>query len=88
MSKDDLCGQFFAALEKIHFFRPNPDGSDDPVQLEKASRIFNDAVMVWHTISYISCVPCDTEIPSMLVLLFIGLDRPFFFVYASLHYHH
>ncbi|XP_054795449.1 uncharacterized protein LOC129300871 [Prosopis cineraria] len=45
VSKDELCGQFFNALEKVHFFRTNPDGTDDPVQLEKASRIFNDAVM-------------------------------------------
>ncbi|KAI9106712.1 hypothetical protein K1719_022240 [Acacia pycnantha] len=45
VSKDELCGQFFNALEKVHFFRTNPDGTDDPMQLEKASHIFNDAVM-------------------------------------------
>ncbi|KAJ7959134.1 Small glutamine-rich tetratricopeptide repeat-containing protein [Quillaja saponaria] len=44
MSKDELCGQFFSALEKIHFFRTAPDGSDDPVQLEKAYRLFDEAL--------------------------------------------
>ncbi|OMO55553.1 Tetratricopeptide-like helical [Corchorus olitorius] len=42
--KDELFGQFFAALEKIHFFRALPDGNDDPFQLDKASRLFQDAV--------------------------------------------
>ena len=46
VSKDELCGQFFAALEKIHYFRTNLDGSDDHVQLEKASRLFDDAFKV------------------------------------------
>ncbi|XP_061341949.1 uncharacterized protein LOC133288247 isoform X2 [Gastrolobium bilobum] len=44
-SKDELCGQFFAALEKNHYFRTNVDGSDDPVQLEKASHLFDNAFM-------------------------------------------
>ncbi|XP_018812531.1 small glutamine-rich tetratricopeptide repeat-containing protein isoform X2 [Juglans regia] len=44
MSKDELFGQFFAALEKIHFFRTMPDGNDDPVQLEKTTRLFQDAL--------------------------------------------
>ncbi|KAK7385196.1 hypothetical protein VNO78_30909 [Psophocarpus tetragonolobus] len=42
-SKDELCGQFFAALEKTHFFGTNTDGSDDPVQLEKACCLFDEA---------------------------------------------
>ncbi|XVE60332.1 hypothetical protein DITRI_Ditri05aG0120500 [Diplodiscus trichospermus] len=42
--KDELFGQFFAALEKIHFFRVMPDGNDDPVQLDKATRLFQDAL--------------------------------------------
>lgn len=45
-SKDELFGQFFAALEKIHFFRTMPDGSDDPVRIEKATRLFHDALIV------------------------------------------
>ncbi|KAG2701101.1 hypothetical protein I3760_06G029100 [Carya illinoinensis] len=44
ISKDELFGQFFAALEKIHFFRTMPDGNDDPVQLEKVTRLFQDAL--------------------------------------------
>ncbi|MED6170528.1 hypothetical protein PIB30_031870 [Stylosanthes scabra] len=42
-SKDELCGQFFASLEKSHYFRANLDGTDDPMQLEKASCFFDDA---------------------------------------------
>lgn len=43
-SKDELCGQFFAALEKIRYFRIMPDGSDDPAGVEKAIRLFHDAL--------------------------------------------
>lgn len=43
-SRDELFGQFFAALEKIHFFKTTTDGNDDPVQLEKATRLFHDAL--------------------------------------------
>lgn len=46
VSKDELFGQFFAALEKNNFFRSMPDGSDDPVQLEKATHLFHDALTV------------------------------------------
>lgn len=46
VSKDELFGQFFAALEKIRFFRAMPDGNDDPAQLDKASRLFQDALNV------------------------------------------
>lgn len=46
MSKDELFGHFFAALEKIHFFRTMPDGNDDPVQLEKTTQLFQDALSV------------------------------------------
>ncbi|KAL2974981.1 hypothetical protein AAZX31_14G133800 [Glycine max] len=45
VSKDELCGQFFAALEKNHYFWSNTDGSDDPGQLEKASCLFDEACM-------------------------------------------
>jgi len=46
VSKDELFGQFFAALEKIHFVRTMPDGNDDPVQLEKATHLFHEALIV------------------------------------------
>ncbi|XP_022773252.1 small glutamine-rich tetratricopeptide repeat-containing protein-like isoform X2 [Durio zibethinus] len=44
VSDDELFGQFFAALEKIHFFRATPDGNDDPAQLDKATCLFQDAL--------------------------------------------
>ncbi|KAK7321016.1 hypothetical protein VNO77_31081 [Canavalia gladiata] len=44
VSKDELCGQFFAALEKNNFFVTNNDGSDDPEQLEKACCLFDEAL--------------------------------------------
>ncbi|XWS25144.1 hypothetical protein CRYUN_Cryun27aG0045300 [Craigia yunnanensis] len=44
VSKDELFGQFFAALEKIHFFRAMPDGNDDPTLLDKATHLFQDAL--------------------------------------------
>ncbi|XP_010544761.1 PREDICTED: small glutamine-rich tetratricopeptide repeat-containing protein 2 [Tarenaya hassleriana] len=43
-SRDELFGQFFGALEKIRFFRNTSDGDDDPALLEKATRIFHDAI--------------------------------------------
>lgn len=46
VSKDELFGQFFAALEKIDFFKTMPDGNDDPILLDKASWIFHDALNV------------------------------------------
>ncbi|KAL3353734.1 hypothetical protein AABB24_018453 [Solanum stoloniferum] len=44
ISKDELFGQFFDALEKTHYFRSLPDGNDDQAQLDKASRIFHTAL--------------------------------------------
>ncbi|XP_010421744.1 PREDICTED: small glutamine-rich tetratricopeptide repeat-containing protein [Camelina sativa] len=43
-SRDELFGQLFGALEKVRYFRNTPEGDDDPAQLEKATRIFHDAV--------------------------------------------
>ncbi|KFK32144.1 hypothetical protein AALP_AA6G203900 [Arabis alpina] len=43
-SRDELFGQLFGALEKVRYFRNTPDGDDDPAQLEKATRIFHDAI--------------------------------------------
>ncbi|XP_010692405.2 uncharacterized protein LOC104905524 [Beta vulgaris subsp. vulgaris] len=44
VSKDELFGQFFDALEKIHFFRTTPNGDDDHVLLDTATCLFHDAV--------------------------------------------
>ncbi|EOA20686.1 hypothetical protein CARUB_v10001000mg [Capsella rubella] len=43
-SRDELFGQLFGALEEVRYFRNTPEGDDDPAQLEKATRIFHDAV--------------------------------------------
>ncbi|XP_004290864.1 PREDICTED: small glutamine-rich tetratricopeptide repeat-containing protein-like [Fragaria vesca subsp. vesca] len=43
-SKDALFGRFFSALETARYFMPLPDGSDDPVKLEKATQVFHDAL--------------------------------------------
>ncbi|KAJ6681662.1 hypothetical protein OIU74_020025 [Salix koriyanagi] len=44
LSRDELFGQFFAALEKMHFIRTTPDGNDDPAQLDRVTRLFHDAL--------------------------------------------
>lgn len=46
LSKDELFGKFFAALEKIHFFMTRPDDNDDPIRVEKATQLFHDALAV------------------------------------------
>lgn len=46
LSRDELFGQLFAALEKMHFFRTTPDGNEDPAQLDRATRLFHDALNV------------------------------------------
>ncbi|XP_068659571.1 uncharacterized protein [Aristolochia californica] len=43
---DELFGQFCGALERIHFFKATPTGDDDHVQLAKAKRIFDEALVV------------------------------------------
>uniref|UniRef100_A0A5B7B9T9 Uncharacterized protein n=1 Tax=Davidia involucrata TaxID=16924 RepID=A0A5B7B9T9_DAVIN len=45
LSKDELFGQFFGALEKIHYFKTTPDGHDDQVQLDRATHIFDNALV-------------------------------------------
>lgn len=42
--QDELFGQFVLALEKLHYFRTTSDGRDDPDQLERATRLFHDAL--------------------------------------------
>ncbi|KAL2317799.1 hypothetical protein Fmac_031675 [Flemingia macrophylla] len=42
-SKDELCEQFFAALDKNHYF--GAAGLDDPEQQEKACRLFDNVFM-------------------------------------------
>ncbi|XP_059631823.1 small glutamine-rich tetratricopeptide repeat-containing protein 2 [Cornus florida] len=44
LSKDELFGQFFGALEKIHYFKTTTDGQDDQVQLDRATSIFHNAL--------------------------------------------
>lgn len=44
--EDELFGQFFGALEKIHYFKSMPDGKDDHAQLDRATHIFHNAVDV------------------------------------------
>lgn len=44
LGKDELFGQFFGALEKIHYFKSMPDGKDDNAQLDRATHIFHNAV--------------------------------------------
>ncbi|CAH8355323.1 unnamed protein product [Eruca vesicaria subsp. sativa] len=42
--RDELFGQLFVALEKVGYFNTTPNGDDDPAQLEKATKIFHDAI--------------------------------------------
>lgn len=49
LGKDELFGQFFGALEKIHYFRRLPDGNDDQVQLDRATFLFHNAVQELQT---------------------------------------
>ncbi|CAK9142259.1 unnamed protein product, partial [Ilex paraguariensis] len=55
ISKDELFGQLFDALEKIHYFKSTSDGNDDQVQLDRATNLFHNALEVCskaiHTIS-------------------------------------
>ncbi|CAL5417410.1 unnamed protein product [Camellia sinensis] len=44
-AEDELFGQFFGALEKIHYFIPMSDGHDDQVQLDRATHLFHNAAM-------------------------------------------
>lgn len=44
VSKEDLLGQFFAALEKIHFFPTTLDENAEVAELERATRLFQDAL--------------------------------------------
>ncbi|CAI9115361.1 OLC1v1016249C1 [Oldenlandia corymbosa var. corymbosa] len=42
-SKDELFGQYFGALEKIHYFSM-PDGNDDQARMDRATHIFYKAL--------------------------------------------
>lgn len=50
ISKDEIFGQFFGALEKAHFFKTMPDGTDDEEQLDRATRAFHSAIAVWYSL--------------------------------------
>ncbi|XP_057795770.1 uncharacterized protein LOC131011892 isoform X1 [Salvia miltiorrhiza] len=49
LGKDELFGQFFGALEKLHYFRRMPDGNDDQIQLDRATYLFHNAVQEMQT---------------------------------------
>lgn len=51
--KDELFGKFFAALDKVNFFKISPDGVEDPAQVAKATKLFSDALMVC---TILSCI--------------------------------
>ncbi|KAL8138315.1 hypothetical protein V2J09_004316 [Rumex salicifolius] len=44
VSRDELFGQFFAALEKNHFFRTMQGGDDEHVLLDRVTSLFHDAI--------------------------------------------
>ncbi|KAF6152768.1 hypothetical protein GIB67_004597 [Kingdonia uniflora] len=44
VSKDELFGRFFASLDKVHFFKTTINGEEDHTQVEKATRLFHEAV--------------------------------------------
>ncbi|XP_072972589.1 uncharacterized protein [Typha angustifolia] len=44
VSRDELFGRFYAALDKINFFRSSPAGVEDPAQIAKATQLFDEAV--------------------------------------------
>nr|XP_010912050.1 small glutamine-rich tetratricopeptide repeat-containing protein [Elaeis guineensis] len=44
MPRDELFGRFYAALDKINFFTSSPGSVEDPDQIAKATRFFNEAV--------------------------------------------
>ncbi|CAK9180677.1 unnamed protein product, partial [Ilex paraguariensis] len=46
ISKDELFGQLFDALEKIHYFKSTSDGNDDQVQLDRATNLFHNALEI------------------------------------------
>uniref|UniRef100_A0A1D1ZBZ9 Small glutamine-rich tetratricopeptide repeat-containing protein beta n=1 Tax=Anthurium amnicola TaxID=1678845 RepID=A0A1D1ZBZ9_9ARAE len=45
VSRDELFGQFYAALDKVNFFTATPGGDEDHAQLAKATHFFEDALL-------------------------------------------
>lgn len=43
--EDDLFGQFFGALEKVHYFETTSNG-DEEQALDRATHLFHNALMV------------------------------------------
>ncbi|XP_020247418.1 small glutamine-rich tetratricopeptide repeat-containing protein-like isoform X2 [Asparagus officinalis] len=43
--RDELFSKFFAALDKINFFKTSPNGVEDSAQVAKATELFNDVLM-------------------------------------------
>lgn len=46
VSRDELFGQFYTALDNINFFTTIPGGDEDHAQLAKATTFFENAVLV------------------------------------------
>lgn len=44
MPRDELFGRFYAALDQINFFTSSPGAVEDPDQIAKATRFFNEAI--------------------------------------------
>lgn len=44
--RDELFSKFFAALDKINFFKTSPNGVEDSAQVAKATELFNDVLTV------------------------------------------
>lgn len=44
--EDELFGQFFGALEKVHYFQTTPSYGGDEQLLDRATQLFHSALMV------------------------------------------
>lgn len=45
VTKDEIFGQFYAALDKNNYFASAPGGDEDPAQLAKATELFEEAII-------------------------------------------
>lgn len=69
--KDELFGQFFGALEKIHYFIRMPDGNDDQVQLDRATFLFHNAVQVYIASLYVNIIFTFGDLPALCNFYFL-----------------
>ena len=47
VTKDEIFGQFYAALDKNNYFASAPGGDEDPAKLAKATELFEEAIIVY-----------------------------------------